>query len=630
MGSTTACAIGLAATSIGLVIIYNNCNDDIVVVPSKKFNDQGYNLKPVSSPVLSGLSLAWMARMAHLPVVGPVVFAFLKQKNDISAPRKLAAVLKEMPLYYPLPELSPEVKQRENDLASDFCVEKFASVDHDVALQDPAVGFRHWTIRDYTTRYAAGEVSPVNVARAVIAAIEDSNRDSDHPLMAMTAMHRDDVMQQAYASLERYRNGVPKGVLDGIPIAIKDGVDVLGYSTSAGTSFLGTIRGVATVDSDPVARLRNAGALIIGKTNQHEIGLGTTGYNRHFKTPRNPYNLAHYTGGSSSGSAALVAAGIVPVAIGVDGGGSIRIPAALCGVVGLKPTFKRIAMDFTGLPSVAHMGPIAGTVKDAALAYAVMAGPRDGDAQSQRQPDVHVGSFSDVRDLRGVRLGIFRDHWASATPDIQRACQNAVDLLESLGAEVHEITIPHMHETHLAHSITILSEMAEHHDRYHSEIREFSYETQISIGLGRSLSSRDFLAAQRIRNHAMKTMARIFTTVDAIVSPSTGLTAPRFEPALESQGESNLSQTAALMRFIVHGNFVGIPGIAVPVGYDANDLPISLQFQASHWNENLILRLAKATEGIVPNGIKKPGLYYSILDQAHELKASLSSETDKR
>ena len=209
---------------------------------------------------------------------------------------RLAAVLNEMPLYYPLPEISPEVKQRENDLASDFCVEKFASVDHDAALQDPAVGFRHWTIRDYTTRYAAGEVSPVNVARAVIAAIEHSNRDSDHPLMAMTAMNRDDVMEQAYASLERYRNGVPKGVLDGIPIAIKDGVDVLGYSTSARTSFLGTIRGVATMDSDPVARLRNAGALIIGKTNQHEIGLGTTGYNWHFKTPRNPYNLAHYTG----------------------------------------------------------------------------------------------------------------------------------------------------------------------------------------------------------------------------------------------------------------------------------------------------------------------------------------------
>ena len=260
------------------------------------------------------------------------------------------------------------------------------------------------------------------------------------------------------------------------------------------------------------------------------------------------------------------------------------------------------------------------TAKDAAIAYAVMAGRRDGDAQSQMQPNVHAASFSETSDLSDVRIGVFKDHWKSASKEVIEACEKAVKHLESLGATVVDISIPHMHETHLAHSITILSEMVQDQEKFYSRVQEYSYESQVSMELGRSLSSRDFLAAQRVRQYSMKVFQDIFKKVDVIASPGTGITALRLERHVEVTGELNLVQMDALMRFIVHGNFIGIPAMVMPVGYDSNDLPIALQLQASHWNENTLLRLGKAVEGVFPNGIKKPNVYYSIIQEALKQK----------
>ncbi|KAF0701479.1 hypothetical protein As57867_008011, partial [Aphanomyces stellatus] len=215
--------------------------------------------------------------------------------------------------------------------------------------------------------------TPLQVISAVLEAIEASNQRTP-PLLAIIKCNKEVILQEAHASTERYARGAPIGVLDGVPIAVKDELDVIGYATSAGTSFFDELNGIATADASPVARLRAEGAIIVGKTNMHEVGLGTFGINTHFGTPRNPYNDQHMTGGSSSGSAAAVAAGLVPLAIGCDGGGSIRIPAGLCGVVGLKATYMRIPFHFQAGPSMANVGPLAATVQDAALAYAIMAG----------------------------------------------------------------------------------------------------------------------------------------------------------------------------------------------------------------------------------------------------------------
>jgi len=186
------------------------------------------------------------------------------------------------------------------------------------------------------------------------------------------------------------RAGKPLSVVDGVPVAVKDEFKQIGHRTCGGTSFLGSC--VESEDATAVARLRAAGALLVGKTVMNEIGIQTTGWNGHFGQVRNPFDLSRDTGGSSSGSAASVAAGLTPLALGADGGGSIRIPATQCGVVGFKPTYGRVSEHgaLPLCPSVGHAGPIASSVEDAAIMYAIIAGPDVNDANSQVQPPPSV------------------------------------------------------------------------------------------------------------------------------------------------------------------------------------------------------------------------------------------------
>ena len=204
-------------------------------------------------------------------------------------------------------------------------------------------------------------MTPTQVAEALIQIVEEiSNRN---PIVI--EMDKDRLRKFAQESTERYAKGAPCGVMDGVSILIKDEIPTIGYPLTMGTSFMAE---VITEDKvpGPVNRLLNEGALLIGKANQHEIGIGTTGGNILHGAARNPYNENYYTGGSSSGPTAAVALGLVPLALGSDGGGSIRIPAALFGCVGLKATFKRIPIDCNLAPSLVHVGPIAGSITDAA------------------------------------------------------------------------------------------------------------------------------------------------------------------------------------------------------------------------------------------------------------------------
>ena len=200
----------------------------------------------------------------------------------------------------------------------------------------PAPGFHFSSAWDYAAAYRSGAISPEEVAQKLLAAILSSNA-ANPPLRAMINVKPEEVLRMARESGERYENESPLGPLDGVPVAVKDEIDMLPYPTTVGTSFLG--KSPAAEDATVVRRMRLAGALLIGKANMHEIGIGVTGMNPHHGTARNPYNPAHYTGGSSSGPAAAVASGLCPIAIGADGGGSIRIPSSFCGVVGLKSTF---------------------------------------------------------------------------------------------------------------------------------------------------------------------------------------------------------------------------------------------------------------------------------------------------
>lgn len=471
-------------------------------------------------------------------------------------------------------------------------------------------GFQPSTTADYARAYSNEESSPVDVARKLVAAIQQSEWGKK-PLRAVIDSDEVDLLDQAHASELRHRAGKPLSILDGVPILVKDEMDVAGYLTRVGTKILG--HEIASHDATAVARLRAAGALIAGKTNMHEIGIGVTGLNPHYGVARNPVNPDYHTGGSSSGSAAAVAAGLCPIAVGADGGGSIRIPSALCGVHGIKATFGRIPglgaapLDW----SVAHIGPIAASVTDLALAYSVMAGPEAGNGVGEQQPPAHLIDFAND-DLKGVRLGVYEPWFRHATQPVVKACEETVARLHERGAEVHHIEIPDLEVIRIAHTITIASEMAVNMaEEYERDASRFGLDTRLSLALARSLSSGDYVQAQRVRSEAIASFHKAFEECDVIVTPTTGCTAPKIRGLALPAGESDLVSMTELMRFATPGNFVGLPAISVPAGYDEKGLPIGCQLMGRPWEEHLLFRLARVAE----QGMErvKPAVHFSLL-----------------
>jgi Asp-tRNA(Asn)/Glu-tRNA(Gln) amidotransferase A subunit family amidase len=361
-----------------------------------------------------------------------------------------------------------------------------------------------------------------------------------------------------------------------------------------------------------VARLRAAGALLIGKTNMHEIGINPDGFNRHYGIIRNPYSLDCHAGGSSNGSAAAVAAGFCPVAIGADGGGSIRIPAALTGMVGLKATFGRVS-EHGAAPltwTMGHLGPIGATVSDVALAYACIAGPDVRDPNSLLQPPVNLEGWNST-DLRGLRLGIYRPWYEHAEPDIVEDCDTMIRRLVEMGATVIEIEIPELDEMRVAQAQTILAEMVSNMKPHAEHWMELSPPTRISLTLGKAMTSADYLQGQRVRTRAIEHFRRAFRVADVILTPATAITAPVVPDDCENDGWSDLSATTELMRFAMPGNLTGLPAIAFPVGYNARGLPTAMQAMARPWEEHLLLRVAFAAEQVTSR--RRPPVFYNVL-----------------
>jgi Asp-tRNA(Asn)/Glu-tRNA(Gln) amidotransferase A subunit family amidase len=455
-------------------------------------------------------------------------------------------------------------------------------------------GFRFSTVQDYALAYREKAITPQDVAEQVLRAIEAGN-GANPPLRAVIATDRDDLFRQAAASTSRIRDGRSLGIFDGVPVAVKDELDMVPFPTTAGTAFLG--KHPAATDATVVVRLRAAGALLIGKTNMHEIGIGVTGLNTIHGTPRNPYAMDRHTGGSSSGSAAAVAAGLCPMAVGADGGGSIRIPAALCGVVGLKPTYGRVS-EHGAVPlcwSVAHIGPIGATVADTALGYAVMAGPDPRDPVSRHQPPPVLTGW-DRTDLKGVTLGVFRPWFHHADEEVVTVCETLLGHLREQGVRVREVVIPDLEAARVAHAITICAEMAqamsatyaEHHHEHGRDVR-------INLRIARALTALDYIKAQRVRTRLIANFQHVFAEVDAIITPATACVAPPI-PGNFAGGASDLATASALMRFATPANLTGLPAISFPAGFTAEGLPVGMQAIGRAWEEILLLRIARASE----------------------------------
>lgn len=412
-------------------------------------------------------------------------------------------------------------------------------------------------------------------------------------------------MTQAKASTERYKKGTPLSILDGIPVGVKDEIDIKGYPTRVGTVVYDN--DIKKKDSTAVKRLRDAGCIIIGKTNMHEIGIGVTGHNVHFGTPLNPYNTSHYPGGSSSGSAVAVAAGLVPIAIGADGGGSIRIPSSFSGMVGIKPTFGRISEkgSYPLVFSVGHLGPITNNVVDNSIAYSFMAGKDPGDHTTLIQPAVHLNEF-DNNDLSGITFGIFKEYFNDADEEVVKECTKMVERMKKLGAKIKEIEIPHLNEIRTAHAMIILSEMADATDKvFVSKGNQFGPLTRANLLLARSINALEFMSALKARDYIMKVFDGIFSDVDVIITPTTAMVAPE----IEEIPTSDLASVGKIMKYAFLGNIAGIPAITLPVGYTKNSLPVGIQFMADHWREDILYRVARICEAQVNK--KSPERIYS-------------------
>jgi Asp-tRNA(Asn)/Glu-tRNA(Gln) amidotransferase A subunit family amidase len=557
-----------------------------------------YDLQTIRAPRLYGVALRAAAELFDNPATR--VLLAPKLLADAGVDRFRRAVLTEAPAVAPrLPR--PATLEAHAREAMDLRA---------LGERAPAPrGARVETAAEFVRAYREGRTTPLAVAERALEAMRSADALSP-PLRAVIARDEHELLAQARASTERWQRGAPLGPLDGVPVAIKDELDVRGLPTTVGTRFLDR---VASEDATVVARLRAAGALLIGKTNMHEIGIDPSGFNPHHGTARNPYDPTRNTGGSSSGSGAAVAAGLCPIAIGADGGGSIRIPASLCGVVGLKATWSRVS-EHGAAPlcwSVAHVGPLAASARDAALAYAIIAGPDERDPSSLNQPPPHLDGLGNTN-VEGLRLGVYTPWFEHAEPDVVSCCRALLRELENRGAKIVEVEIPDLELGRLAHAITILSEMATAMEPYDAAHRgKYGHGVRISLTLARELTNRDYVRAQQVRTRLTAHLERVLASVDAVVTPATAITAPPIGPQMLPYGETNLDVTSALMRFAFPTNLTGHPSISVPAGYDRAGLPVGLQFIGRAWEEHLLLRLAEVTEELVER--RAPRVHYRLL-----------------
>lgn len=444
------------------------------------------------------------------------------------------------------------------------------------------------SIAEHARRIRRGALSPVELTGRYL----DRIRSLDGKLQAFIHVSQDALAAAADAERE-IRDGRWRGPLHGVPIAIKDNYLTADMPTTAGTTAPGI--GFANRDSAAAARLRRAGAILIGKTRTHEFAWGNV-------TPptRNPWDLDRVPSGSSGGSGAAVAAGLVPAGLGSDTGGSIRMPASVCGTVGIKPTFGRVSRDGI-VPhswSLDHPGPLTRTVHDAALLMNVLAGydPADPACQDRRVPDYTKGLRAP---MSGLRVGVCRNHFFERNDvDVERSVEAAIADLSAAGASIHEFRIPRL-EYGLAAIFAIeLASSTSYHDVSLREGRVAHYTPDVRtlVEMGRLVTAPDYLKAEQLRSLLVEDFRNAFDAVDVIVGPTMPITAWKvgeWTVKVEDRDESVLS---ASWRFTFPYNLTGLPAVSVPCGFDRRGLPIGLQIAGRPFDEATVLRVAAAYE----------------------------------
>ena len=431
-------------------------------------------------------------------------------------------------------------------------------------------------------------VSPVDLTEAVL------ERIRQHDGMLKSYVHVADGALEAAREAEReIRDGHWRGPLHGIPVGVKDNYTARDMPTFAGTTAPGF--SFPRKDSNAVARLRAAGAVLTGKTRMHEFAWGTV-------TPPtcNPWDVNRVVGGSSGGSGAAVMAGLAVAALGSDTGGSIRIPASICGTVGLKPTFGRVGRSGI-VPhtwSLDTAGPLTRTVADAALILNVLAGADPGDPSCANRP-VPDYAASLGQPVRNLRVGVCRNHFFDRNQDdVSNAVERAVSDLASQGMTVREFRIPALEYGLGAIFAVELPSSTAYHDvsLRNGRTGHFEPDVRTLVEVGRFVTGVDYLKGEQLRRVLMDDFRRVFSEVDVIVAPTTALTAWRHDATtLEIAGEQE-SVLAASWRLTYPFNLTGLPSISLPCGFDRDGLPIGMQIAAKPFDELTALRVAHAYE----------------------------------
>lgn len=460
----------------------------------------------------------------------------------------------------------------------------------------PPPDARAWprTSADYVRAYTSRKTTPERVTANVLERAEALRASKTGPFSELRA---DEARTDADASGDRYRAGTPKGALDGVCVAIKEQIAVMGMPLRAGTSFLPMTP--EPRDATVVRRLREAGAIVVGQTVMTEYGMTPLGFNPNRDMPKNPHDPSRTAGGSSTGSGVSVALGLTPIAIGADGGGSIRIPASACGVFGIKPTWGRVSRDgdVSG-GTVAHVGPLAASSADLARVLEIIGAPDPLDPETGYAPPLPPGSLvrSLSRGVRTARIGVCESEWSDASPHVARAGKMAISALEREGAVVVPLELSLAKYAPAIGYLSISVEAraglskawAEHAD-------EMTPDLQITMSVLEQLGAVEYVDAQRLRSALRAELALALEKVDVLVLPTLSDVAPLATAAHMESGFLDPTALAGLCRFNFLGNLTGLPAASVPMGMH-DGAPMGLQIVGDAFDEASVLAVAAHLE----------------------------------
>jgi aspartyl-tRNA(Asn)/glutamyl-tRNA(Gln) amidotransferase subunit A len=442
-------------------------------------------------------------------------------------------------------------------------------------------------ISELAERLRKREISPLEVTRACLKRIDKLNT----ALNAFITVMVESGLGEARAAEAEITRGNWRGPLHGVPIALKDLIDSAGVRTTA-ASALNKDR-IATRDAEVVRRLRQAGAVIIGKNNLHECACGGSSLVSYFGEVHNPWDVGRLAGGSSGGSAAAVAAGLACAAIGTDTAGSVREPAALCGCVGLKPTYGRVSSRGV-IPlsrSLDHVGPLAATVEDAAIVLQAIAGydPEDITSADVSVPDYVAALGNGAKPLRvGVPRAYFYD---DLDAEVASAMEHALRGIQNLVAEVKEVQL----HVPTDRTLQAAEAYAYHAENVAKNPELYQPETLRRIRNGEKVSAAEYTQRRRELEEARRSIGGAFADVDVLITPTTPTPAPTIAE-LKADPEALRPAELKLLRNTRPFNVWGLPAISVPCGFTQGGMPMGLQISGPHWREDLVLRLAHAYE----------------------------------